>query len=48
MRRWAGVVATGGLAEVFRPLCAEFDRVEPYLTLQGLAIAHGLLAGPAS
>lgn len=37
------VVATGGLAETLKPLCAEFDRVEPFLTLQGLRIAHGLL-----
>lgn len=38
------VVATGGLAETLRPHCTAFDRVEPYLTLQGLRIAHGLLA----
>ena len=38
------VVATGGLAETLRPHCAEFDRVEPHLTLQGLRIAHALLA----
>lgn len=39
------VIATGGLAETFQPLCREFDRVEPYLTLQGLQIAHDLLVG---
>lgn len=39
------VVATGGLAELFAPLCEEIDAVEPYLTLQGLRIAYGLLAG---
>jgi type III pantothenate kinase len=37
------VIATGGFAEVVAPLCTEFDRVEPYLTLQGLQIAHALL-----
>jgi type III pantothenate kinase len=39
------VVATGGLAETFAPLCQSFERVEPYLTLQGLRIAHALLVG---
>ncbi len=38
------VVATGGLAETLRPHCTAFDRVEPHLTLQGLRIAHALLA----
>jgi type III pantothenate kinase len=37
------VVATGGFAEVMATLCTSFDRVEPYLTLQGLALAHTLL-----
>ena len=37
-------IATGGLAELFQPLCASFDRVEPYLTLHGIRIAHDLLA----
>lgn len=40
------VVATGGLAEVLRPYCSSFDRVEPELTLRGLMLAHGLLAAP--
>jgi len=39
------VVATGGLASVFQPFCKEFDLVEPYLTLDGLRIAHDLVAG---
>lgn len=39
------VVATGGLAETFSALCREFDRVEPYLTLEGLAMAFELLGG---
>jgi type III pantothenate kinase len=39
------VVATGGLAETMATLCRSFDRVEPYLTLQGLQIAHGLVRG---
>ena len=38
------VVATGGLAETLRPHCAEFDRVEPFLTLYGLRISYALLA----
>jgi type III pantothenate kinase len=37
------VVATGGLAETFQPLCREFNSVDPYLTLRGLQIAFGLL-----
>jgi pantothenate kinase type III len=41
------VIATGGIAETMATLCASFDRVEPYLTLQGLQIAHALIRGPA-
>jgi len=41
------VVATGGLAETFRPLCSEFDRVELHLTLMGLQMAYTLLTGEA-
>jgi type III pantothenate kinase len=41
------VVATGGLAETLSVLCTSFDRVEPFLTLIGLRMAHVLLA-PAS
>jgi type III pantothenate kinase len=37
------VVATGGLADVLRPHCTEFDRVDPHLTLVGLRMAHELL-----
>jgi type III pantothenate kinase len=37
------VVATGGLAPVLAPLCRQFDRVEPYLTLHGLRMAHDLV-----
>ena len=37
------VVATGGLAASLRPFCAELERVEPDLTLQGLRIAYELL-----
>lgn len=40
------VVATGGLAETLQPHCAQFDRVEPFLTLEGLRMAHALLAAP--
>ncbi|HXT15862.1 MAG TPA: type III pantothenate kinase [Gemmatimonadaceae bacterium] len=39
------VIATGGFAETMAKLCTSFDRVEPYLTLQGLQIAHTLLRG---
>ena len=39
------VVATGGLAELFAPLCASFDEVDPYLTLAGLEMAYRLVAG---
>ena len=47
-RSWPGhqvptVVATGGLADLFRTLCEEFDRVEPYLTLYGLQMAYAHL-----
>ncbi len=38
------VVATGGLAEVLQPYCTQFDRIEPFLTLQGLRMAHEILA----
>ena len=37
------VVATGGLAEVLQPYCSQFDRVEPFLTLEGLRMAHEIL-----
>ena len=37
------VIATGGFAETMAALCKSFDRVEPYLTLQGLQIAHTIL-----
>lgn len=40
------VVATGGLADRMAPLCAEVERVEPFLTLTGLRMAHELLAVP--
>ena len=42
------VVATGGYVETMAALCRSFDRVEPYLTLQGLQLAHGLLAPGSS
>jgi type III pantothenate kinase len=38
------VIATGGFAEMFGPLCEEFDKVEPFLTLHGLQIAQSLLS----
>jgi type III pantothenate kinase len=47
-KSWPGkerplVIATGGLAETFRELCSEFDRVEPHLTLIGLQMAYAHL-----
>ena len=41
------VIATGGLAKVFEPFCKEIDRIEPYLTLTGLRIAHDFASGAA-
>jgi type III pantothenate kinase len=38
------VIATGGLAEMFKPLCREIEQVDPYLTLRGLEIAYRILA----
>lgn len=39
------VVATGGLASLVAPHCRTIDRVEPYLTLHGLALAHRHVLG---
>lgn len=39
------VIGTGGLAELFAPICTCFDAVDPYLTLRGLAMAFALLDG---
>ena len=39
------VIGTGGLAELFAPLCSSFDEVDPHLTLYGLSLAYALLAG---
>ena len=41
------VIATGGLAKVFEPFCKEIDRIEPYLTLTGLRLAHDFASGSA-
>jgi type III pantothenate kinase len=38
------VIATGGLAGLMAPLCAEVDCVEPFLTLHGLRLAYELLS----
>jgi type III pantothenate kinase len=38
------VVATGGLANTFKSICKEFDRVEPDLTLIGTAMAYEMLS----
>jgi type III pantothenate kinase len=37
------VIGTGGLAEMFQPLCREIEQVDPYLTLRGLEIAYRIL-----
>jgi len=37
------VVATGGLAEMFKPLCREFNDIDPFLTLRGLQIAYNVI-----
>ena len=34
------VVATGGLAALIEPHCKTVERVEPFLTLYGLELAH--------
>jgi type III pantothenate kinase len=39
------VVATGGLAALIQPHCVEIELAEPDLTLLGLCMAHGILAG---
>jgi len=41
------VVATGGLAELIAPHCRTVDRIEPALTITGLAIADPYLWGDA-
>jgi type III pantothenate kinase len=40
------VVATGGLAPLVGPHCRTIDRIEPYLTLYGLEIAHRHAGAP--
>jgi type III pantothenate kinase len=42
------VVATGGFANVLGPHLATVSRIEPYLTLFGLAMAGRHLAGAGS
>ncbi len=37
------VIATGGLAETFKPWCRSFDEVDPFLTLKGVLIGYRLL-----
>ena len=38
------VIATGGLSEMFEPLCHELEEVDPFLTLRGLEMAFHLLS----
>ncbi len=42
------VIGTGGLAEIFAPLCRCFDQVDAHLTLRGLQLAYGLLGSSAA
>ena len=42
------MIGTGGLAEIFAPLCRSFDAVDPYLTLYGLSLAFELLGASAA
>ncbi len=37
------VIATGGIASTFHPLCEQIDEVDSALTLKGLQIAYSLL-----
>jgi type III pantothenate kinase len=41
------VVATGGFAEMMRPLCETLEVVAPFLTLEGLRIAYDSVKGAA-
>ena len=41
------VVATGGYSEVIGPFCTTVDKIEPLLTLYGLALAGRYFAGEA-
>ena len=41
------VIGTGGLAELFAPICTCFDAVDPYLTLRGLALAFEVVVPKA-
>ena len=38
------VLATGGLAAILEPICETFDKVDPFLTLQGVRLGYELLA----
>ena len=38
------VIGTGGLSEMFQPLCRELNQIDPYLTLRGLQLAYEILA----
>ncbi len=39
------VLATGGLAEAFGPVCRTIERIEPWLTVDGLRLAYGHVRG---
>ena len=48
LRAEAPVVATGGLADLIAPHAGTIDRVDPWLTLEGLRLIWGLNEGCAS
>lgn len=49
-KEWPGkaaplVIATGGMAETVKPYSSELELVDPFLTLKGIRLGYGLLAG---
>ena len=49
-KEWPGkaaplVIATGGMAETVKPYSSELELVDPFLTLKGIRLGHGILAG---
>ena len=49
-KEWPGkaaplVIATGGMAETVKPYSSELELVDPFLTLKGIRLGYGILAG---
>ena len=49
-KEWPGkaaplVIATGGMAETVKPYSSELELVDPFLTLNGIRLGYGILAG---